>query len=92
MSASVRTRRGACSGRHGGCSVVGFGVAALRGEAHDLSMVLWRRSPLDVITVFGAAELAAAFVEPPSDDWVEVRATIPPPREFRWPLLVATTH
>jgi uncharacterized protein (TIGR03083 family) len=36
--------------------------AALRGDAHDLLMVLWRRVPLDAITVFGDAELAARFV------------------------------
>ena len=36
--------------------------AALRGDAHDLLMVLWRRSPLDSITIFGNADLAAAFV------------------------------
>jgi uncharacterized protein (TIGR03083 family) len=42
--------------------------AALRGEAHDLLMVLWRRSPLDAVTVFGDAELAAAFVAYPSND------------------------
>lgn len=36
--------------------------AALRGEAHDLLMVLWRRAPLDTITMFGDADLAAAFV------------------------------
>lgn len=35
---------------------------ALRGEAHDLLMVLWRRAPLDVVTVFGDETLALAFV------------------------------
>jgi uncharacterized protein (TIGR03083 family) len=35
---------------------------ALRGEAHDLLMVLWRRAPLDVVTVFGDETLAHAFV------------------------------
>ena len=42
--------------------------AALRGDAHDLLMVLWRRSPLDAVTVFGDADLAAAFVNRPSND------------------------
>ncbi len=42
--------------------------AALRGEAHDLLMVLWRRSPLDSVTVFGDADLATAFVNRPSND------------------------
>ena len=37
--------------------------AALRGEANDLLMVLWRRLPLDAVTVFGDAALAAAFVD-----------------------------
>jgi uncharacterized protein (TIGR03083 family) len=36
--------------------------AALRGDAHDLLMVLWRRSALDVLTVFGDEALAASFV------------------------------
>jgi uncharacterized protein (TIGR03083 family) len=36
--------------------------AALRGPAHDLLMVLWRRSPVDSVTVFGDADLATAFV------------------------------
>jgi uncharacterized protein (TIGR03083 family) len=36
---------------------------ALRGEAHDLLMVLWRRVPLDVVTVFGDEALAQAFVD-----------------------------
>ena len=35
---------------------------ALRGEAHDLLMVLWRRAPLDAVTVFGDEALAQAFV------------------------------
>jgi predicted lipid carrier protein YhbT len=35
---------------------------ALRGEAHDLLMVLWRRAPLDSVTVFGDEALAQAFV------------------------------
>jgi uncharacterized protein (TIGR03083 family) len=39
--------------------------AALRGPAHDLLMVLWRRSPLDTVTVFGDTDLAAAFVTRP---------------------------
>jgi uncharacterized protein (TIGR03083 family) len=42
--------------------------AALRGEAHDLLMVLWRRSTLDSVTVFGDADLATAFVNRPSND------------------------
>ena len=42
--------------------------AALRGAAHDLLMVLWRRSPLDAVTVFGDTDLAAAFVDYPSND------------------------
>jgi uncharacterized protein (TIGR03083 family) len=42
--------------------------AALRGEAHDLLMVLWRRQPLDSVSVFGDPGLAAAFVERPSND------------------------
>ena len=33
--------------------------AALRGPAHDLLMVLWRRSPLDAVEVFG--DTAAAL-------------------------------
>ncbi len=36
--------------------------AALRGDAHDLLMALWRRAPLDSITVFGDRELAEAFI------------------------------
>jgi uncharacterized protein (TIGR03083 family) len=39
--------------------------AALRGPAHDLLMVLWQRSPLDNVTVFGDADLASAFVTRP---------------------------
>ena len=42
--------------------------AALRGAAHDLLMVLWRRSPLDRVTVFGDVALATAFVNRPSND------------------------
>ncbi|WP_116995704.1 maleylpyruvate isomerase family mycothiol-dependent enzyme [Desertimonas flava] len=38
------------------------GDVALRGEAHDLLMVLWRRAGLDAVTVFGDAGLAADFV------------------------------
>ena len=34
---------------------------ALRGAANDLLLVLWRRLPLDAVTVFGDAALAAAF-------------------------------
>lgn len=36
--------------------------AAMRGDAHDLLMVLWRRVPLDTVTVFGDRQLAEAFV------------------------------
>jgi len=36
--------------------------AALRGDAHDLLMVLWRRAPLDTLEVFGDRGLAEAFV------------------------------
>jgi uncharacterized protein (TIGR03083 family) len=35
---------------------------ALRGEAHDLLMALWRRESLDAITVFGDRALADAFI------------------------------
>jgi uncharacterized protein (TIGR03083 family) len=42
--------------------------AALRGDAHDLLMVLWRRSPLDAVNVFGDTDLAAQFVRYPSND------------------------
>jgi uncharacterized protein (TIGR03083 family) len=42
--------------------------AALRGAAHDLLMVLWRRSPLDSVNVFGDTELASAFVGRPRTD------------------------
>ncbi len=42
--------------------------AALRGPAHDLLMVLWRRSPLDNVTVFGDTDLATAFVNRPPTD------------------------
>ena len=36
--------------------------AALRGEANDLLLVLWRRLPIDAVDVFGDEQLAAAFV------------------------------
>lgn len=36
--------------------------AALRGEAHDLLMALWRRTPLDTLEVFGNRGLAEEFV------------------------------
>lgn len=36
--------------------------AALRGAAHDLLMALWRRAPLDAVTVFGDRDLAEAFI------------------------------
>jgi uncharacterized protein (TIGR03083 family) len=42
--------------------------AALRGPAHDLLMVLWRRSPVDSVTVFGDTELVTAFVNRPRLD------------------------
>ena len=42
--------------------------AAVRGPAHDLLMVLWRRSPLDNVTVFGDTDLATAFVNRPPTD------------------------
>lgn len=41
---------------------------ALRGHAHDLLMVLWRRSPLDAVTVFGDRGLAEAFVARASNE------------------------
>jgi uncharacterized protein (TIGR03083 family) len=36
--------------------------AALRGDANDLLLVLWRRLPLDAVTVFGDSGLADDFV------------------------------
>lgn len=41
------------------------GDVAVRGDAHDLLMLLWRRTGLDVVTLFGDPELAARFVQPP---------------------------
>lgn len=41
------------------------GDVALRGDAHDLLMVLWRRSGLDAVTLFGDPALAARFVGAP---------------------------
>jgi uncharacterized protein (TIGR03083 family) len=38
------------------------GDAALRGDAHDLLMVLWRRAPLDAVQVFGDRGVAGRFV------------------------------
>jgi uncharacterized protein (TIGR03083 family) len=38
------------------------GDAALRGDAHDLLMVLWRRAPLDSVVVFGDRGVAERFV------------------------------
>lgn len=38
------------------------GDAALRGPAHDLLAVIWRRQPLDSIEVFGDTDLADRFV------------------------------
>ena len=42
--------------------------AALRGEAHDLLMALWRRAPLDAVTVFGDRQLAEAFIARASNE------------------------
>ena len=55
----------------GGITVAGGHAkadAALRGDAHDLLMVLWRRSPLDSVTVFGDVDLVTGFVNRPSND------------------------
>jgi uncharacterized protein (TIGR03083 family) len=55
----------------GGHSVAGGhakGDAALRGAASDLLLVLWRRAPLDAVTVFGDELLARAFVDRPGLD------------------------
>jgi uncharacterized protein (TIGR03083 family) len=41
---------------------------ALRGEAHDLLMALWRRVPVDAVTVFGDRALAEEFVSRPSNE------------------------
>jgi uncharacterized protein (TIGR03083 family) len=41
---------------------------ALRGDAHDLLMALWRRAPLDAIAVFGDRELAEAFIAKASNE------------------------
>ena len=38
------------------------GDAALRGDAHDLLMMLWRRAPLDAVQVFGDRDVTARFV------------------------------
>jgi uncharacterized protein (TIGR03083 family) len=38
------------------------GDAALRGDAHDLLMVLWRRAPLASVEVLGARDVAERFV------------------------------
>jgi uncharacterized protein (TIGR03083 family) len=38
------------------------GAAAVRGPAHDLLMVLWRRQPLDTVEVVGARDVAERFV------------------------------
>ena len=49
----------------GACNVArehSKGDAALRGDAHDLLMVLWRRAPLDAVQVFGDHDVAARFV------------------------------
>lgn len=35
------------------------GDAAMRGDAHDLLMVMWGRAGLDAVTIFGDADLAA---------------------------------
>jgi hypothetical protein len=42
------------------------GDCALRGAAHDLLLVLWRRLPLSAIEVVGDAAVAARFVADPS--------------------------
>ena len=42
--------------------------AALRGEAHDLLMALWRREPLDAVTVFGDRHLAETFLARASNE------------------------
>lgn len=44
------------------------GAAALRGPAHDLLAVIWRRQPLEAIEVFGDADLAARFVAATNND------------------------
>jgi uncharacterized protein (TIGR03083 family) len=41
---------------------------ALRGEANDLLMTLWRRQPLDSVTVFGDRDLAEVFVARASNE------------------------
>jgi len=41
---------------------------ALRGPAHDLLMVLWRRNGLDAVEVLGDADLAAHFVARTNND------------------------
>jgi uncharacterized protein (TIGR03083 family) len=38
------------------------GDAALRGDAHDLLMVLWRRAPIDAVQVIGDRGVAERFV------------------------------
>lgn len=38
------------------------GDAAIRGPAHDLLMVLWRREPLDSVDVVGDRDVAERFV------------------------------
>jgi uncharacterized protein (TIGR03083 family) len=38
------------------------GDVALRGDAHDLLMVLWRRAPLDAVQVLGDRDVAERFV------------------------------
>jgi uncharacterized protein (TIGR03083 family) len=38
------------------------GDAAIRGPAHDLLMVLWRRQPLDTVDVVGDRSVAERFV------------------------------
>lgn len=44
------------------------GDAALRGAAHDLLAVIWRRQPLDTIEVFGDTDLAQRFVDVTRND------------------------
>ena len=38
------------------------GDAALRGDAHDLLMVLWRRAPLESVDVLGSRDVAERFI------------------------------
>ena len=42
------------------------GDAAIRGPAHDLLMVLWRRDPLDTVDVIGDQAVAEHLVPAPT--------------------------